>query len=273
MGWDMASRSELQALRAQAMARHRAATRKVSRLNRRAGVSVSGSRVDPRSTPKNIRNYNATQLRSYINKLNKFVDRSVQFVPDANRQPISSATWKKYKSLERRYNDKIADHFSRYKDIFIGPANTTVGDRMKATTPDFPHMQDRAVNAPYTPLDRSSVNIGSERALKKLITDIRRRSSGKSINKRIRNDKSQFRELMKTVSDPSLVEKIEGLTTEQFDLLWNYSGFATAVSLGYEMSKALLSDNEKPWHSGVLKDSVNSAHELADWAKSVDLGK
>src|SRR5699024_8847280 len=249
----MASPEELRALRAMANRRHRAATNKISRLKNDVGVNVSGSEVDPRRNRANIKNYTEKQLRSYINQLDSFVSRRTQFVPDAHRRPIPATQWREYQRLEKKYNQKISTRFDRYRDIDLGPSGMTVGQRMEMMTPKFPYMQDRAVNTPYTPLNRRSSNIGSERALRRLTEDMKSRLEDSYSTQRIKAGREQFEEMSKLLDAPGLARRVRNLSDAQFEVMWDFTGFATAASLGYQISKDLLAGNEKRWHGQVLE--------------------
>lgn len=267
----MASAEELRALRAMANRRHRAATRKISRLKSDAGVNVSGSRVDPRRSRTNIKNYTQRQLRSYINQLDNFNSRSNQYVPDVHRNPIPRSQWREYQRLESQYNKNVSQHFSRYRDL-PGPTGMTVGQRMEMMTPKFPYMQDRAVNSPYTPLNRKSTNIGSARALKRLTEDMRDRVKSEHFQGLVKAGRDQFTKMINLLDDPDLKHRVDNLTEKQFDVLWNYTGFPNALSLGYDQNKKLLAGKEKAWTRQVAQQSMSAADELVSWAERVNMG-
>lgn len=267
----MASAEELRALRAMANRRHRAATRKISRLKSDAGVNVSGTSVDPRRSRNNIKNYTEKQLRSYINQLDKFTSRSNQYVPDAHRRPIPRSQWRQYQRLEQQYNQSVSQRFSSYRDL-PGPTGMTIGERMELMTPKFPYMQDRAVNSPYTPINRKSTNVGSARALKRLTAEMRDRVKSGHFDNKISDGREQFDKMSEMLDAPGLANRVRGLSDEQFDVLWNYTGFADAISLGYDINKNLLAGNEKRWHGQVLNTSMSTANELVSWAERVNVG-
>lgn len=269
----MASAEELRALRAMANRRHRAATNKISRLKNDVGVNVSGTDVDPRRTRANIKNYTEKQLRSYINQLDNFVSRRTQFVPDAKRRPIPASQWREYQRLEKQYNEKISAQFARYRDVDLGPSGMTVGQRMEMMTPRFPYMQDRAVNTPYTPLNRRSSNIGSQRALQRLTKDMRARLEEGHSSRELQAGREQFEKMAELLDAPGLTRRVRNLSDSQFEALWKFTGFGTAISLGYDINQQLLAGNEKRWHGQVLESSMSAANELVKWAESLDLGE
>lgn len=269
----MASSEELRSLRAMANRRHRAATRKISRLKTDVGVNVSGTNVDPRRNRANIKNYTEKQLRSYIRQLDTFTSRKTQYVPDAHRRPVPATRWREYQRLEKQYNAKVQERFANYRDIHLTPSGMTIGQRMEFITPSkFPHMQDRAVNTPYTPLNRKPTSIGSGRALDQLIKEMKNRVSERYFEGQLSAGREQFKEMMELLDDPGLARKVSALSDEQFEALWNYTQFPTALSLGYDQAKNLLAGTEKPWSGQALEQSMSVANELASWAGTIDLG-
>lgn len=263
---------ELERLRVEARARHRAATRKVSRLKTGRGVNISGTRADPRRDPSRIKSYNSRQLKAYIRDLNQFTDRRVQFVADTRGRPMQASLWRQYKGLEQQYNRVVGERFSRVSDVFLPTSGMTLGERMEMTRPEHPQALSPAVNAPYRPPARQPTNIASERALRQLVRDMKERLKPGHFRKLTKDARQQYEQMTHLTRQSDLDKKVRALTDEQFNVLWNFTPFATAESLKYERAKDLLAGKDKPWQSDVIRNAQESANELVAWASQLDLG-
>jgi hypothetical protein len=262
-------RSEIARLR-------KAVTRKVSRLKQTHDVYLSGTQFDPRRAPRTESKYDSRQLRSYANDLAGFLDRGNQFVPDARNRPIPRDEWRTYKRLESQYNKRVDAYFEQMKDIrlpgFAGQQGETLGQRMAKMTPDHRQMGNVNVNAPFQPPNREEGTVSDRSRLAKLTADMRNRLEPGYFGKLIEDSKEQFRQMADLIDEPDLKGLTEGITDEQWAALWNYTPFATGVSILYENQLKLLSDKEKPYNSDILRNSVAASVELAKWARTLKIG-
>lgn len=265
--------AKLTALRAEARARHKAAGRKVSRLNTQKGVKVSGTKYDPRRNGADIANMGARELKTYINTINKFTDRKTQFVPDVKARPIPTAVWDRYKAKETKYNERVSRDYDSVKDIYIEPLNATVDQRMAAATPDHRQMGNPSVNSPYKPPNRDSVNVASLTALEKLTKNMAERNKRDFSRKQLAENKRIFGEMMDVINMPDLVDKVENLTARQFHILWNYTTFATAISTPYEIAKNSNAGPLDSWEADTLDTELAEAERLVDWAQTLTVGR
>lgn len=270
----MASRDELNRLRAEAAKRHRAATNKISRLKQNRNVEISGSKADPRREKANIKRYTASQLRTYIKELNSFIDRKVQFVPDAHRRPVAGSLWDQYKALETRYNARVERELDKYRDIKIPKSNMTVGQRLAMMTPDHPRMGGSvAVHSPYEPINRKPTAAASAKAVRRLIRDMKNRLKPDYFDRNAESGRDVANKMLALFHRPDLNDKLNALTNKQFSFLWNLTGFATALSLGYEGALSQLSDDEKPWHTQAIEHAIEDAIDEVKWVSELDLGR
>ena len=255
------------------MKRHKAAGKKISRLQREKGIQgLSGSANDPRRDPKILKRYTKKQVQAYINELNRFTSRGTQFVPDAQRRPVPGNLWNTYKNLEKQFNKRVDAHFNQVADVYVPRLGMTIRERMAMMTPDHPKAGQSAVHSPYNPPDRRPTNVASRKALERLIGDMKERLKPSWFDKKLNEGRDQFGKMAKIVNDPALEAAVNDLSPQQFDMLWNYTPFASAESLVYEIRMSMLSDKEKPWHTQTLDNALKDMHELVSWAKSVDLG-
>jgi len=267
------AKQDIESLRAQARARHKAATRKVSRLRTQKGVELTGTKIDPRRDPHLLKRYTTRQLKAYIAQLDSFVDRKTQFVGDARKRPLNPATWGEYAQLEKQYNAKVRAEFDRIAGLKLPHGDQTIGERMAMMTPTHRAAYDPAVNAPYSPPTRKPKNMASDRALRRLTADMRDRLSPSRQRRDTARDRDAFGKMAELINQPDLVKAVKGLSDAQFRVMWNYTGFATDISLSYEASKSMLTEKERPWHSEAMAIAVKDAHALIKWAKSLDLAQ
>lgn len=252
--------------------RHRAATRKVSRLKVSHDVEISGTEYDPRRDLSKLKRYTTSQLRGYLNDLNGFTSRETQFVGDYRRKPIPASSWQTYKALEAQYNRRVQAKFSQIADVFLPIEGMTVAQRRAMVTPLHPQMGDPAVNSPVE-LSRLPRSVTSSKSLRVLIADMRKRLAPDYFTRLTQSGRNQFRSMVSILNEPELADAADTLSDEVFDLLWNYTNLATASSLFYQMSMAQLSDRERPYHSDIFDQSIRDARALIEWAKSLSIGR
>src|SRR5690606_37562875 len=104
------------------------------------------------------------------------------------------------------------------------------------------------VNRPYSQVDRVPSQIPSVKAMDKILKDMERKTTKKYLPGEIKKSRKQLRDMLKTAGNGNLVSRVNKLTDGQFDTLWNYTNFATVVSLSYEMAKLRAADAKERWH-------------------------
>lgn len=259
-------------LRADIARMRKAVTRKISRLKQSHDVVVSGTHYDPRRAARSEDRFNESQLVSYKNSLGAFLDRGNQYVPDANNKPLPRDEFREYKRLETEYNRNVNEYFAKMQDVKL-PNGETIRERMARFTPDHRQMGNVNVNAPYQPPSRDSTNINGLTGLQKLTADMRKRLTENYFTRINEESRKQFKQMAELLNSPKLARTIEGLKDEQFAALWNYTPFATSVSILYETQLKLLSDKESPYNTDVFDNAVNTANELANWARTLKISR
>lgn len=262
--------NELERLREIARSRRSAVTSKIARIRRNTGVDVTGKPDDPRRPVEVVKRYNSRQLNNYIAELNAFQSRSVGFVAGAGGVPIPKSKWAEYKRLERRYNAQGAQHEAAIADIFLPTAGMTLRQRNAMI---HPTAVGEVVNRPYSQIERSPQQVPSTNALDTLIRDMYRRTEREFLPGEIKKSRKQLNDMLKTAGNGEFVKRANILTDSQFDTLWNYTNFATLVSLSYEMAKLRAADAKERWHDSVVEDAASDIGELFDWASQLPEGK
>ena len=255
--------SELDDLRARVAKRRRDVTNKVGRIRRSTGADVSGLSDDPRRDVSVVKKYNSKQLKSYLAKLDAFQSRSVGFVAGAGGVPIPKVKWQQYKNLEKQYNKIGENHEAKIADIFLPTAGMTLRQRNAMI---HPTAAGEVVNRPYSLVERDATQVPGRDQLEKLIIDLRRKTSKKFLPAAIKDARGQ---LNKMISMSGMDLKVN-LSDSQFDTLWNYTNFATLVSLSYEMQKLRAAGAKERWHDSVVEDASDDIGELLNWASGLD---
>lgn len=255
--------SNLKQLRDQVRRAHQNATRKVSRI-RAKGVEIGGTSADPRRAIKNVGRYTEKQLRAYLRELDQFRSRSVQYLPAASPQNrISAAAWREYKKLEREYNE-IANRSQKQRDdVFLPSHGMTIGDRddlMRSMSP-----RAGGQRRPLDPIVREHKNIRDDKALQVLIRDMRKRVKPSYERSVVRQQKANAIVLAGESGSQRFASGVKGLTQKQFNILWNYTDFATMLSHYYETRNA----ESTEWIAKTRKDMGSSIDELLSWAKTI----
>lgn len=262
------NREEIARLRAEARQRHRAATRKVSRLKNNVGVNVAGTEYDPRRDLSKVKSYTAKQLSAYIAELNGFVSRSRQYVPDVAARPIPKTVFGEYKAVERAYNAMVNASTDDVKDIRL-PSGMTIGERRAMLRANHPFAGNPSVRRPNQPVVRDSSEITSIDAMKKLVDNMRKQMTPKFRREELKRSREELSKIMDVINQPEVNKDINSLSARQFAILWNDSAFAEAASLQYELIMQRMTGKEQAWHSDVIETKFKEAVELVKWAKNI----
>lgn len=255
--------NELERLRDLVRKRRGAVTGKISRIRRNTGVDIAGRPEDPRRDTKVIAKYNSRQLNKYLGELNAFQSRSVGFVSGAGGVPIPKLRWNQYKKLEMQYNTIGIKHEAKISNIFLPTAGMTLRQRNAMI---HPTAVGEVVNRPYSYIDRTSSQVPNIEALESLTKDMRRKTKAGFLPGEIGKARKQLRGMLKVTGNNELGNRASGLSDSQFDTLWNYTNFATLISLSYEMAKLRATGGKERWHDSVVEDASGDIGELLDWA-------
>lgn len=258
--------TEIERLRELVRKRRSAVTAKIARIRRNTGVDIAGRTEDPRRDTKVINRYTKRQLNAYLGELNSFQSRSVGFIAGAGGAPIPRLKWREYKRLEAQYNAIGAQHEAKVADIFLPTAGMTIRER-QATI--HPTAQGEVVNRPYSQVDRLPEQIPSAEALEKLTRDMRRKTSKSFLPGELRAARKQLADMLKTAGNGDFIARARRLTDSQFDTLWNYTNFATLISLSYELTKLRTAGAKERWHDSVVEDAADDLGNLFEWAEQL----
>lgn len=261
--------TELERLREFVSKRRGAVTSKIARIRRNTGVELKDTRDDPRRDPKVVKNYNTRQLKTYLSQLELFQSRGVGFVALSGGVPAPRNKFALYKKYEKQYNALGERHLANVADTFIPLSGMTIAQRNAMI---HPHAQGEVVNRPYIQINREPKNIASVEALDALIKDMKAKLSKSYLPKEIKKARSQLEEMFNTMGMGNFAKQARALTDSQFDTLWNYTNFATNVSIPYELLKMRAAGSKEQWYDSVIEDSTDDIRELFDWAEKLPEG-
>lgn len=264
---------ELERLRAEARRKHRSATRKISRLRRAADVELTGTQFDPRRSPKAIGRYNATQLKAYINQLETFNNRQTQFVRGARGSVITSAAWRQFQSAARKVSARNKREFGKIADVEL-PNGVTIRQRVAMTTPKHPTMgTNLAVNRPFEEIRKSPRGIMGDKGAIALAREMESRLGERWFSNRISNDRSSLSKMVAVMNRPEILQQIDNLSDQQFNILWNYTGFADLLGVSYQSITDAMAGKDEPYFREAAEQSLRDVRELIEWAGTLNMGR
>lgn len=271
----------LENLRNQVRKRHRDVTRKLSRMNRANAWDLTGTEIDPRRELGKLKKYNSKQAEAYLNKLDNFMSRDTQFVPDTRNRPVPKSTFDEYKTPERKYNAKVKRQFERIADLPMPPVVDaggmetveTIRDRMAKITPTHRQAARNAANAPYLPPEREPKNFKNAAAMAKMAAAMKARLAPDYEAKMLAKDREVFEKMADKINRPDIKEMGRGLSDKQFQVAWNYMGLADAMKLPYEQAQKLLSSNEQATETDTMDENLREAEKLLGHAKTLGMGR
>ena len=263
----VAKDNELIRLRAEARKRRAAATAKIGRIRRSTGVELNNTNYDPRRSLDAISKYNKTQLRNYINEVNNFTSRTVNFVPGVGGAPLPKSEWVVYKRLESRFNVRGDSEFEKIAETFLPQSGMTIRQRKATILPDRMRAQGDVTNSFYPQIVNDSTNIKNRESLAKLINSLEKKLNVKYLPGKIKAARGQLNDMFDVIGNADYKRELANLTDHQFNILWN-TDFATRVSMLYEFMK-MRAAGAKGMKIESMENETNGAiREFINWAAS-----
>lgn len=267
----MATRDELNALRAEVRRRHRAANAKISRLRSR-GVELGGTSFDVRRDLSVTRRYTKQQLTGYLQQLNQFTQRTNNFVPDVEGRPIPIAVWRRDQQAVARYNAKGNRMLDKVGNIKLPFSDMNILQRQnQMLNKNVVRANGEAVNSPYAPIKRGTP--ASLEALMQLTAETERRNSRTYLPGEIAKQREQLASLLTAIGVPDEIERANALTDEQFNVLFNYTSFVTEASQDYEHAQLMAANSAEERDSRVAESRAQEINETITWAGQLSFGK
>lgn len=271
----MRRKSPLDGLRSEVRKRRGQVTAKENRIKRNTGVDVRGTAADPRRPVNAVERMNTAQLNSYKRELDAFMSRSNGFVAGANNAPIAKSDWLAYKKVEREFNKVGASHFDQIANIFIPVSGMTIAERDKLMMPDNKRAQGEVVHRPYGEVNRKAANVKSADALNKLKAAMEKKLSHDYLPSQIAAGRKQLSQMLEGMGGGDAMQAdADALSDSQFNVLWNYTNFATAVSAisesgGHRSKATKAADSSDRYMAGVVEGYSDDIRKFFGWAKTI----
>lgn len=267
---------ERERLLAQVRQLQRRASNKVSRIRTVNGIEIGGTDHDVRRDPKKTKNYNKTQLRSFIGKLENFNSRSNNFVQGAEGAVIPKKQWNEYKAVERKYNS-IGQRINNsvLKTVMPKGSETvpgsgmTIKQRRNTLKPDNPRSAGAAVAGPYAEIDRKPSRVKSSAALAKLTEALKKKIDPTHLDRELKRGRKEMRQMLIEIGAADLLKEARKLTDEQFNVVWNETNFADAISTLYYHYKNKNSQTDQNTRAANLEDYRDDAKSIIEWGLKI----
>lgn len=255
-------------LRARAAELEKRVGRKFSRIKSKTGAVVAGTQFDPRKG-KNVQSMRTRDVQAHIRKLENALDRKTQFVAGANGAPLPRQKWNTFEAGQQALQAKRAIDLAPFANERLpGPksATETIGQRQEKIRSKHP----TALNQVYTPPVLKPFNVKDAEALITLTKSNAKRMTRKWARDEHKRAQEEFKKMVEVFKDDSLTADVMNLSYGQFDMIWNLTRFADAMSLGYHHIKAKHTAKQKVPES-VMKDQIAEAKSILEWVKKFDV--
>lgn len=256
--------SDLENLRARAADLERRVGRKISRIKGKTGAIVAGTEYDPRKG-KTTQTMRTRDVQAHIRKLENTLSRSTQFVGAARGVPIPRKAWLEHSESQKALKAMRETDLKPFANERLpGPpsATETIAQRQEKIRTTHP----TALNQVYTPPVIQPFNVKDLDSLTKLTKANKKRMTAKWAKSEHKRAQAELAQMVSVFNNDALNAKIAGLTYGQFDMIWNLTRFADAMSTGYHSIKAKF-DSKQEVPESVIQDQINEANSILDWVK------
>lgn len=227
------------------------AKRKIRRLEKR-GIHTGG--INPLA---NVSQMTTGQKRSYEKRLENFISRQTRYVAGYEGAPISMQTVKEIHAAEKHLNQQRAKQWKAVagKNMLIQGASMTA-DAYRDSTRSYDVKTGTFKPNPKSPLfyteehHRDISMLKGERAAQEYIRKIKYAASKEYIDKKNDQLRENMVKVLRTLNDPSLIKRINSLSSED---LYELSARSTLIQMVF-----MNSGNDGV---GVITGLIDSIHE------------
>lgn len=208
----------------------RNAGRKVKRLEASGIMSML---VDPRKPVGAEKSMTRKQLNAYKRELRDFTSRSNQYVRGAAGNPIRASVWRDFVRARDEANKAMARYNSRFSGL---PSNhgMSVHEYMAMTRPVHPELSDPITQSYYWPNNSKPTSFASNKAVREATKAMRKRADPMFLERTARKNRRTAYKMIDELGDRNLRKRIKALSLDQFDMLWRFTTFTSALALKYE---------------------------------------
>lgn len=144
---------------------------------------------------------------------------------------------------------------------------------MKAMRPTIRRAAGEASTKPYAEVTRKPAHIASAEALTKLINDMKKKSGRDYLPKVIKSQREQAEHMMNIIGVGDQIEDMRKLSDDQFDTLFNETGFATDLGMRYGYMSMLSKGKKNAAHESVMETNERDIAEQISWAQNLPARK
>lgn len=260
--------SDIKNLRAEVLRRQKAVNAKMSRLKKQ-GVVIAGSEHDVRRNPANVGRYNSRQLQTYLGDLNQFMKRTNQFVGGLEGTPIRKGVWERFKAQEAEFEQFVTKHYDSLADTFVDTSGATI----REFDSEIRARRERGKGGVPRPLEFFSPvqqqGVVSEKALEKIRAGMVEKLKPGFVPKVTQKARFSMLQAVESFGDESLSEKINALTDEQIDTLFNYTDAPRDLFSAYRNQKLFSQGKRDEVDMQTLESDKEEVNIWLDWAASL----
>lgn len=253
------NRDELERLREQAKDANRRVGRKLARLRREQKIRETGG-IDPRLPADRIGRMNRIQLRSYLKRAERFIDRRTQYVGTSRGEPVERKVYDAYRAAERLVNKQRRALLEEIESTPSPSGEGTIGDFIRDFGADRFNRR-MLTSSPIKEVHRRPQEFTSAESMRRLTESMLKEASKETRGKNIADWRERTRKMFDTIGSKKLTARFEGLSDKQFEKLWLGTSFVHSSVEWYEIIKALRFEDR----TAVDDDEGELAH-LLDWA-------
>lgn len=245
-------------LRQQVINAQRYASGKITRLAAN-GIIVNGSDNDVRVTTDRINRYNRAQLLTQLARVRTFNKKATTFVPGIEGVAIRKSTADAYYAAQARVNAKADVEYARVRDVVL-PGGNTIGFVEEKVRGDG-RGSLKGNHRPLEPIHREVAHMTGEKAVKRLTRSLQSIANAKVHRGEIHKQSVRVFEALKQYGNDEILERFNALTTNQKNILLNYTHSQTSFFDKYlEMMLALRGKTGK-----IINENAES--ETLEWIK------
>lgn len=266
----MPSKREIDELRAEVARRQRAAASKIYRLKAN-GVILGGSEFDPRRDTNRVARYNSAQLKKYLDDLNSFTRRNVQFVAGSEGVPLPKHRARALEMAVERVNRSVARHLSDIGDIKLRDQDMTIKQR-EATVenPDIMAAKGQPSKRPMSMVDFEAKHVTSAKSLESLISGLNARLTSSYLPEELAKQREQAKQMFDRIGNAKWSERMAALSDRQFNALWNHDReFMREMSHGYFIVTSQMANVNEPYFARMVEDSLSGIGSGISWAEQI----
>lgn len=237
----MRNKERLEKLRAEALRLERNAGRKMSRIRNRdiQPVELAGSKYDARKGASKVRGMRTRDLEVHIRRLESFNKSGTGYI--ATGEGIAGPEIvDRYRRARARVNRKREKMLEKYGDLPTSNKAETYSQVFGKTEAKIRKMSDPAVNNPFRKIEDANIQFAGPKALERMAEKFEFESSDGYDAERTAKNRETLQKIIDVLDQAELQTVVDGMTDEQFDLMWFDPAFMQGEGLAYAVAMGTL---------------------------------